>query len=96
MLSEKQAKRLAQYEKDLAIPAWKYVLIYGFSFSFLYVLFSFSYEYFKGNTNIKELIISKALIYFIIFSGGTILYGIIMRLLVYLQYKKLKSKIAAK
>lgn len=91
MLTTKEQLRLKRYEKDMAMPAWKYILIYGLTFGIvLFIFLSLSDYIFEGITfhwNIRLLV--KAIL---IISIGGFLYGWLIRIFVKRDYKKLKSK----
>ncbi|HUR64794.1 MAG TPA: hypothetical protein VMZ03_00465, partial [Chitinophagaceae bacterium] len=87
MLTEKEQKTLRQYEEDLAMPKWKYILSYGLAFSILMTVFTF----------VTDLILKENYNKFgwhllITVPVATYLYGTTMRWITVTNYQKLKKK----
>jgi hypothetical protein len=91
MLTQKEQDRLKKYEEDLAMPRWKYILIYGLTFGvMLFILselsdFIFDKKSFQWNS---DLLIS----FFVKITFGGITFGWIMRWGGLKDYKTLKAK----
>jgi hypothetical protein len=88
MLTEKEKKIMRQYEDDLALPKWKYILVYGLSFSVLAAVFTFLTDYLLKNRSFGNF----GWHLLIIIPVATFLYGILMRRFARRNYQKLKRK----
>lgn len=91
MLTTKQQKRLKRYEEDLAMPKWKFILVYGLSFGIIAFIITTGDNYFldKKNFHWDSRLLISALITIPI---GGFLFGWIMRKYANWDYKRLKSK----
>ncbi len=87
MLTEKQKKFIANYEIDLAMPQWKFVLAYG--------VVSWGIPMAAVITLVNILFFSSSFsaewINFILFPVGGILFGILMRMIYLKHCRKLKA-----
>ena len=92
MLTEKEKKLLSRYEEDLAMPKWKYVLLYGLSFALLLVIISVITDLLFDNVTLSEIFRRKFWISLAKAPLGGVLFGTIMRWLILRQYRKLKEK----
>ena len=91
MLTLKEQRRLKEYEDALAMPKWKFILIYGLSFAILAFILTTSYNCFFDKKSFHwdiRLLLSAI----IMIPVGGFLYGWIMRKLMRRYYKKLKLK----
>lgn len=91
MLTLKEQRRLKRYETDLAMPLWKYILIYGLTFGVILFIFLTLSDYFFEKIVIhwNITLLFRAIIT-ITLTG--LLYGWILRIFVKRDYKRLKSK----
>lgn len=91
MLSAKEQKWYKKYEKDLAMPARKYILIYGIIWGVLvFVLNTFTdYLFDRDSFHWDYRLLTSFVCY--VFVGGLV-FGWIMRKFTIWQYKKLKAK----
>jgi hypothetical protein len=92
MLTEKEKKLLNRYEEDLAMPKWKYVLLYGLSFGLLLVIINVITDLLFDNVTLSEIFRRRFWISLATAPLGGILFGLIMRWLSLKQYRKLKDK----
>src|ERR1051325_9805179 len=91
MRTAKEQKRFKKYEEDLAMPKWKFILVYGLSFGILMFIITTVENYFfdKKNFHWNSQLLVSALI---TISVGGFLFGWMMRKFYRWDYKKLKSK----
>ena len=91
MLTLKEQRLLKRYETDLAMPKWKYILVYGLIFGIGMFIITMTSNYIFDKDSIHwdyRLLIS----FFATVPIGGFLYGWIMRRFTKWYYKKLKSK----
>ena len=88
MLTEKEKKTLRHYEDDLAMPKWKYVLLYGLTFSVLMTGLTFLTDSVFDNKPFGK----PGWRLLIMIPVATILYGTIMHRITKTYYRKLKRK----
>ena len=93
MLNNIEKKQLATYKEMMAVPKWKYILIYGvlawgITVAILYSLVSLL----LGDVNFSNLIRRELWINLLAFCAGGFLYGFFMRNFIPRQIKRLKEK----
>jgi hypothetical protein len=93
MLSNIEKRQLANYEKQMALPKWKYILIYGvlawgLTAGFIYSLIS----EFLGDISFAGLIKRELWINILAFGAGGLFFGLFMRNFIPRQIKRLKEK----
>ncbi len=93
MLSDKEKKILKSYEKQLTMPKWKYVLLYGVIAWGIPVGIMVSLASMLINKKSFDSIVQNELLINLIgFPIGGIVFGLFMRRLLPRQIKKLKEK----
>ncbi len=92
MLTEKEKKTLARLENDLAMPRWKYTLIYGLTFGLLATIFSLLIDVLAGRVPLSEIFRNRIWISLAMAPVAGLLFGIILRWLSVKHYLKLKRK----
>ena len=93
MLTEKEKKMLARYEQDLALPKWKYVLVYGvLAFGLIMTFAMLISDLIFSNYTASQIFKKRIWGHLITAPIAGVLYGITMRWLVSKQYHKLKGK----
>jgi hypothetical protein len=91
MLTPKEQKRLRKCESELAMPKWKYILIYGLTFGVMAFIFSTLWDLIIDGKSIQWNLglLASFLIRLVV---GGITFGWILRIFVMREYKKLKAK----
>lgn len=92
MLTDKEKKLLARHRDDLAMPKWKFILLYGFSFGFLMLIVSSIWDMLFEHLSVSELFGGRFWTYLRVAPIGGFLFGLTMRWVIARQYNKLKGK----
>ena len=88
MLTTKEQKTLRHYEEDLAMPKWKYILLYGLTFSVLMTVFTLLTDLLLKDNSFNAF----GWHFLITVPVATFLYGTLMRWITVRYHQKLKKK----
>jgi hypothetical protein len=92
MLTEKEKKSFARLKNDLAMPRWKYLLMYGLSFGILLGIISCVTDVLFAGVPVSEVFRKKIWVNLAMAPIAGFLFGSIMRWLSVKQYIKLAEK----
>lgn len=92
MLTEKEEKSFARLKNDLAMPRWKYLLMYGLSFGILLGIISCVTDVLFAGVPVSEVFRKKIWVNLAMAPIAGFLFGSIMRWLSVKQYIKLAEK----
>lgn len=92
MLTEKEKKSFARLKNDLAMPRWKYLLMYGLSFGILLGITSCVTDVLFAGVPVSEVFRKKIWVNLAMAPIAGFLFGSIMRWLSVKQYIKLAEK----
>lgn len=92
MLTEKEKKSFARLKNDLAMPRWKYLLMYGLSFGILLGIISCVTDVLIAGVPVSEVFRKKIWVNLAMAPIAGFLFGSIMRWLSVKQYIKLAEK----
>ena len=92
MLTEKEKKSFARLKNDLAMPRWKYLLMYGLSFGILLGIISCITDVLFAGVPVSEVFRKKIWVNLAMAPIAGFLFGSIMRWLSVKQYIKLAEK----
>ncbi|HWR34023.1 MAG TPA: hypothetical protein VN451_10865 [Chitinophagaceae bacterium] len=92
MLTNKQKKIVIQIDDDLAMPKWKFILLYGLSFGLIMVVFSSLTDMLFNHVSFKELFRKRIWNYLTTAPIGGLFYGLMLRWIYIRQRKKIKAK----
>lgn len=93
MLTDRERKQLSVFEKRLAMPKWKFVLLHGvLAWGLTVAILITLYEMWAQKISVKELLDQELWIRVILFPLAGIVYGLWMWKFIGRQQKKLKEK----
>jgi hypothetical protein len=92
MLTPKEQKVLARMEKNMRMPAWKFILIYGLTFGILLAIFTSIIDVLMGDVSVNEVLRKRIWINLTMAPLAGIFFGYILRWMQTKQYQKLKEK----
>jgi len=93
MLSKIEKKQLANYEEQMAMPKWKYILIYGvISWGVTVALLVSLVSVLLKDYSFKQMLRRELWVNLIALPIGGIFFGLFMRAYLPRQIKKLKAK----
>ncbi len=92
MLTEKEKKSLVRITDDLAMPRWKYLLVYGLTFGILLAIISSITDVLIVGVPVSEIFRKRIWVNLAMAPFAGFLFGWIMRWLSVKQYIKLKQK----
>lgn len=89
MLTEKEQRELDNYDGQLNIPKWKFIIVQGLTWLVLVSIFTVILEVFLFKKSIKA-VLNPGMLAMMPLAG--IAYGAIFRRLILRRYNKLKGK----
>jgi hypothetical protein len=93
MLTDFEKKQLARYEKNMALPAWKYIIFNGvIGWGISVALLVSGINMLLDRDSIQHMLRQELWINLIIFPIGGIFFGLYMRNFIPRQIKRLKEK----
>jgi hypothetical protein len=95
MLTPKEKKRLARLEKHLAMPRWKYLLLYGLPFGILAVLLTSVIDILVQGITVTEILRKRTWLNLVTIPVAGFLFAKILHWLSVKEYLKLKRKEAS-
>ncbi len=92
MLTYKEKKQLTRVSDDLAMPKWKFILVYGSAFGIIMVVVSCITDMLFDKVSVSDLFNRRLWHYLVAMPVGGFFYGVVMHWLYVRQAKKLGQK----
>jgi NhaP-type Na+/H+ or K+/H+ antiporter len=92
MLTPKEQRQLKKYEEDIAIPRWKYILMYGIPWGVITPVLITLFELTFGGKSLQQQWREHLWTRFLIFPVMGIFMGLFMRWMMAKQLAKLRKK----
>ena len=92
MLTPKEQQKVVRLEKELKMPSWKYVLIYGLSFGIFLSIGTSIIDVLGQKLPVKEIFKRRIWINLAMAPVAGIFFGYILRWFSIKEYQKLKAK----